>query len=183
MFLSTRFSERHPPPRERISPVTASAPSSPVSATWAAATRSPITATRPSRSSGSSTAPTRPLPPELRLYEVTPDFHEALRRLKPDLVSIATYSDSHADYAVAAMRGRRPRLRREAARHHHRRRRARRREGARDRPQGRRRLHPAPPPVLAAADRRGPRPRAAPTSSASTSTSRAPARPGRRTRR
>ncbi|MFO1141227.1 MAG: Gfo/Idh/MocA family oxidoreductase [Amaricoccus sp.] len=43
------------------------------------------------------------LPPELRLYEVTPDFGEALRRLKPDLVSIATYSDSHADYAVAAM--------------------------------------------------------------------------------
>ena len=44
-----------------------------------------------------------PLPPELRLYEVTPDFHEALARLKPDLVSIATYSDSHASYACAAM--------------------------------------------------------------------------------
>ena len=43
------------------------------------------------------------LPPELRLYDVTPDFEEALARLKPDLVSIATYSDSHADYAVAAM--------------------------------------------------------------------------------
>ncbi len=44
-----------------------------------------------------------PLPPELRLYEVTRDFHEALASLKPDLVSIATYSDSHADFAVAAM--------------------------------------------------------------------------------
>ena len=43
------------------------------------------------------------LPHELRLYDVTPDFDDALRRLKPDLVSIATYSDSHADYAVAAM--------------------------------------------------------------------------------
>ena len=32
-----------------------------------------------------------------------PTSHEALARLKPDLVSIATYSDSHADYAVAAM--------------------------------------------------------------------------------
>lgn len=43
------------------------------------------------------------LPPELAGHEITPDFHEALRRLKPDLVCIATYSDSHADYAVAAM--------------------------------------------------------------------------------
>jgi predicted dehydrogenase len=43
------------------------------------------------------------IPPELRLYEISPDFHEALARLKPDLVSIATYSDSHAGYACAAM--------------------------------------------------------------------------------
>jgi len=43
------------------------------------------------------------LPPELRGYPLTADFHEALHRLKPDLVCIATYSDSHADYAVAAM--------------------------------------------------------------------------------
>jgi predicted dehydrogenase len=43
------------------------------------------------------------LPPELRLYEVAADFREALARLKPDLVAIATYSDSHAEYAVAAM--------------------------------------------------------------------------------
>lgn len=43
------------------------------------------------------------LPDDLKGYAITPDFHEALHRLKPDLVSIATYSDSHADYAVAAM--------------------------------------------------------------------------------
>ena len=43
------------------------------------------------------------LPPELRLYDVSPDFHDALARLKPELVSIATYSDSHAEYAIAAM--------------------------------------------------------------------------------
>jgi predicted dehydrogenase len=43
------------------------------------------------------------LPEALRGYAVTADFHEALARLKPDLVCIATYSDSHADYAVAAL--------------------------------------------------------------------------------
>ncbi|NJM83099.1 MAG: Gfo/Idh/MocA family oxidoreductase [Tabrizicola sp.] len=43
------------------------------------------------------------LDPALADYPVTPDFHEALGRLQPDLVCIATYSDSHADYAVAAM--------------------------------------------------------------------------------
>ena len=43
------------------------------------------------------------LPAELRDYPVSADFHDALTRLRPDLVSIATYSDSHADYAVAAM--------------------------------------------------------------------------------
>jgi predicted dehydrogenase len=36
-------------------------------------------------------------------YQITPDFHEALARLKPDLVCVSTYSDSHADYAIAAM--------------------------------------------------------------------------------
>jgi len=46
-------------------------------------------------------APT--LDPELAGYAITPDFHEALARLKPDLVCVSTYSDSHADYAVAAM--------------------------------------------------------------------------------
>jgi predicted dehydrogenase len=43
------------------------------------------------------------LPPELQGYEITADYAEALARLKPDLVCVATYSDSHADYAVAAM--------------------------------------------------------------------------------
>jgi predicted dehydrogenase len=43
------------------------------------------------------------LPSELLGYPVTADYAEALARLKPDLVCVATYSDSHADYAVAAM--------------------------------------------------------------------------------
>ncbi len=43
------------------------------------------------------------LDPALAGYEVSPDFHEALARLKPDLVCVSTYSDSHADYAIAAM--------------------------------------------------------------------------------
>ena len=43
------------------------------------------------------------LPAELRGYPLSADYAEALARLKPDLVCIATYSDSHADYAVAAM--------------------------------------------------------------------------------
>ncbi len=43
------------------------------------------------------------LPPELQGYPITADYAEALARLKPDLVCVATYSDSHADYAVAAM--------------------------------------------------------------------------------
>ncbi|MBP7002859.1 Gfo/Idh/MocA family oxidoreductase [Amaricoccus sp.] len=43
------------------------------------------------------------LPEALCGYPLTGDFPEALARLKPDLVSIATYSDSHADYACAAM--------------------------------------------------------------------------------
>lgn len=43
------------------------------------------------------------LPEELQGYAITADFNEALTRLKPDLVCVATYSDSHADYACAAM--------------------------------------------------------------------------------
>ena len=43
------------------------------------------------------------LPVELRGYPLTGDYAEALARLKPDLVCIATYSDTHANYAVAAM--------------------------------------------------------------------------------
>lgn len=43
------------------------------------------------------------LPPELSHLDIITNFHEALGRLRPDLVCIATYSDTHADYAVAAM--------------------------------------------------------------------------------
>ncbi|WP_275787140.1 Gfo/Idh/MocA family protein [Pararhizobium gei] len=42
------------------------------------------------------------LAPELEAYEILPDFETALKELKPDLCSICTYSDSHADYAVMA---------------------------------------------------------------------------------
>ncbi|SCB57309.1 Predicted dehydrogenase [Rhizobium aethiopicum] len=42
------------------------------------------------------------LEPALQGYTVHPDFAAALAELKPDLCSINTYSDSHADYAVAA---------------------------------------------------------------------------------
>ncbi|CAM3071904.1 Gfo/Idh/MocA family protein [Paracoccus nototheniae] len=44
------------------------------------------------------------LPEALAGYAVSHDFDEALARLRPDLVCVATYSDSHADLAVAAMR-------------------------------------------------------------------------------
>src|SRR6218665_2981981 len=40
---------------------------------------------------------------ELERYAVRPDYEGALRELRPDLVSINTYSDSHADYAVMAL--------------------------------------------------------------------------------
>ena len=40
---------------------------------------------------------------ELRPYPVFTDFHEALAATKPDLAVIATYTDTHADFAVAAM--------------------------------------------------------------------------------
>lgn len=42
------------------------------------------------------------LAPELGGYTIHPDFETALKELKPDLCSICTYSDSHADYAVMA---------------------------------------------------------------------------------
>ncbi|MGJ8615385.1 MAG: Gfo/Idh/MocA family protein [Sulfitobacter sp.] len=40
---------------------------------------------------------------DLKDYPVFTDYHAALRDTKPDLVVIATYSDSHAAYAIAAM--------------------------------------------------------------------------------
>ncbi len=48
-------------------------------------------------------APPKGLDPELSGYSILPDYLPALRELKPDAVSINTYSDSHADYAIAAM--------------------------------------------------------------------------------
>lgn len=43
------------------------------------------------------------LPEELKSYPHYQDFYEALAKAKPDLVCIATYTDSHVAYAVAAM--------------------------------------------------------------------------------
>ena len=40
---------------------------------------------------------------ELSGYAIRPEFEPALREVKPDVVSINTYSDTHADYAVAAL--------------------------------------------------------------------------------
>ena len=41
--------------------------------------------------------------PELSAYPAYSDFHAALAETRPDLVVVATYSDSHADFAIAAM--------------------------------------------------------------------------------
>ncbi|MDJ0820252.1 MAG: Gfo/Idh/MocA family oxidoreductase [Paracoccaceae bacterium] len=43
------------------------------------------------------------LPDALKPYPMFQDFHAALAATKPDLVVIATYTDSHAEYAIAAM--------------------------------------------------------------------------------
>ena len=43
------------------------------------------------------------LPDELKTYPFFDNYEPALASLKPDLASINTYSESHADYAVAAM--------------------------------------------------------------------------------
>ncbi len=43
------------------------------------------------------------LPAELASYPLFENFEEALAQTSPDLVVIATYTDTHADYAVAAM--------------------------------------------------------------------------------
>ena len=40
---------------------------------------------------------------ELDGYDIRPTYEPALRELRPDLVSINTYSDTHADYAIMAM--------------------------------------------------------------------------------
>jgi predicted dehydrogenase len=43
------------------------------------------------------------LPAALAGREILPSFDEALRELKPELCSVNTYSDSHAEYAIKAM--------------------------------------------------------------------------------
>lgn len=43
------------------------------------------------------------LPEELRSYPLMTSYEDALQQLKPDLICVATYSDSHADYAIMAM--------------------------------------------------------------------------------
>ena len=43
------------------------------------------------------------LPDELAPYPRFTDYHQALRQTQPDLVCVSTYTDTHADYAVAAM--------------------------------------------------------------------------------
>jgi predicted dehydrogenase len=43
------------------------------------------------------------LPGELAGYALRPDYEGALRELRPELVSVNTYSDTHADYAVMAL--------------------------------------------------------------------------------
>ena len=45
----------------------------------------------------------RVLPPELQKAQRFADYGEALKVVKPDVVSISTWSDSHAEYAIAAM--------------------------------------------------------------------------------
>lgn len=44
----------------------------------------------------------RDLPAGLEAYPLFTDFEQALRETRPDLCSINTYSDTHADYAVMA---------------------------------------------------------------------------------
>ena len=43
------------------------------------------------------------LDPALSGYDILPDLPAALKELKPDVASINTYSDSHADFAVMAL--------------------------------------------------------------------------------
>jgi predicted dehydrogenase len=45
----------------------------------------------------------RELPPELQAAQRFADFDAALNAVKPDVVSISTWSDSHAEYAIKAM--------------------------------------------------------------------------------
>ena len=102
------------------------------------------------------------LAPALQRYPVFDDFEAALRETRPDAVSINTYPNTHASYALRAMDFRLPCLHGKADRHHDRGRRSRRRQGPRHEPQARPRLHPPRPPRLGQAGRARPHPRQAP---------------------
>ena len=45
----------------------------------------------------------KPLPDELRRYKLFENFDEALAATKPDAVSINTWPNTHAEYAIKAM--------------------------------------------------------------------------------
>ena len=47
----------------------------------------------------------KPIPPELQGYPLFDDYPAALAELKPDAVSINTWPNTHADYAIKAMEG------------------------------------------------------------------------------
>ncbi|MEW9808286.1 Gfo/Idh/MocA family protein [Mesorhizobium sp. ZMM04-5] len=49
------------------------------------------------------TVKSKTLPEELQGYPLYEDYDEALRESKPDAVSINTYANTHADYAIKAM--------------------------------------------------------------------------------
>ena len=67
--------------------------------------RSPIRASRVSRWSASASAasPTRSCPRRFSGAKKFDDFDKALDELKPDVVSINTLPDTHADFAIKAM--------------------------------------------------------------------------------
>ncbi len=109
-----------------------------------------------SRLRHSSTAPTWRCPRRSRATRsASSRFADVIRATKPDIASINTYSDSHADYAVMALEAgchvfiEKPLATTVADAQ------ARRRGRQGQRPEAGRRLHTAPPPVLDQADRRG----------------------------
>jgi predicted dehydrogenase len=118
----------------------------PALARWVAAMRSPITPIRASRSPPINRSDVDRCRMAVRLRHQA--LFEAGWRLKPDVASVNTYSDSHADYAIKAIRGGRhvfvekPLATTVADA------RARRRGGQGQRQEAGDRLHPAPSPVL-----------------------------------
>ena len=75
------------------------------SATWACPTPSPTPdrRLRDRRRSASATSHDASCRPRLQEAPRFTDFDEALAATKPDVVSINTWSDTHADYAIRAM--------------------------------------------------------------------------------